>query len=230
MVHIQLCGLFFCVAISSYAQRSERNPDLETWSSFNARIRLGEKWEINLKEQLRLKSISSQLDRLVTELEFRRSLSQSWRFTIGLRHLGINDNIGDIQGFKHHFRYHIDFRHSCKSERIGFKNRFRFQRRNELGISSLQGDYPSNYFRLKTSLEINIRKWKWDPILTNEYFYRREIGELNGFNKCRTGIETRYKLSEGKRLKMAYYFERELKIWKPRVTHIITLEYRLNFK
>lgn len=219
---------FFLSVTVSYGQNITRNPDLETWSCFNAQTKLGEKWVIGLEEQFRLKSISTQFDRLVTQFELQRRLSESWRFTLGLRHLGINDNTGNVQGFEHHFRYHFDFTHQVKSSRIEFKNRLRFQRRNQLGFGLLEGDYPSNYFRLKTSLEFNFKKWKWDPIITNEYFYRREIGELNGFSKCRTGVETKNKLSDNTRLKLAYYFERELKIWNPRITHILTLKYRLS--
>lgn len=217
-----------CSITVSYGQNSIRNPDFETWSCLNAQMKFGEKWTISLEEQFRLKSFSTQFDRLITQFELQRRLSSSWRFTLGLRHLGINDNTGNVQGFEHHFRYHLDLTHQVKSNRIAFKNRFRFQRRNQLGIGFLEGDYPSNYFRLKTSLEFNFKKWKWDPIITNEYFYRREIGELNGFSKCRTGVETKNKLSDNTRLKLAYYFERELKIWDPKITHILTFKYRIS--
>ncbi len=110
---------------------------------------------------------------------------------------------------------------------LGF--RLRYQNKNELGISSLAGDYPSQKIRLKSSLKYNIRNWKFDPKLSAEIFHHFQTGEENKFNKYRITIGTDFKIWRLGELGIYYRLERELNVFNPLTANILRIKYVYQF-
>lgn len=204
--------------------------DLETWSSLGVKLKLDKRWEFGLTEQLRLKSNSSIVSTYFTELEANYIGWKNFELGGGFRFLRDNDTKGNIQGFENHSRYHLELTYKHKVQRFKLSYRLRFQRKNELGVSEVEGDYPNRYLRLKFGVGYNIKKWKFDPKFSTEIFRHYEKGEQNGFNKIRLTIGTDYKMKKIGTFKLFYRMERELNVFYPKTTNILGLSYVYTFK
>lgn len=225
-----LCCLLIGLNTVSFGQSAAKLWDFETWSSGQVKYSPHKKWNLTLEQQFRLKGNSTQFDRMLTEVETQFKPSKNFSFALGLRYIGMNDNIGANQGYENHFRFHLDATHRFKHKRFSFKNRLRYQNRNELGVDRFSGDYVSQDLRWKCTMEYNFKNWKLDPKCGFETFYHAETGELNGFTKNRLFIGTEYKLDKRQKLSFLYMRERETKLWNARYTRVVALRYTYSFK
>lgn len=204
--------------------------DLESWGSLNLKYKINKKWKIGLEQQFRFSDNSSETDSYFTELSTDYSFSKNVFGGIGFRYLRQNDNIGKIQGFENHTRLHFDLGYQHEIKRINFEYRLRFQTKNELGKSKEEGDYANNHLRLKAVVGYNIKKWKLDPEFSGEIFRHYEKGEVNGYNKFRLTIGTKYKTKSIGKIGMFYRMERELNTSYPKTTNILGLKYTHTLK
>ncbi len=204
--------------------------DLETWNSIGVRLNIEDNWEFGLNEELRLKANSSSVSNYLTDLDINYIGWKNFELGAGFRFLRNNDTEGNIQGYENHSRYHLELTYKHKITRFKFDYRLRFQRKNELGVSEEEGDFPNRYLRLKLGIEYNIKNWKLDPKFSAEIFRHYEEGEQNGFNKIRWTIGTDYKLKKIGAFKLFYRMERELNVSYPKTTNIIGFSYVYTFK
>ena len=204
--------------------------DLESWSSVGLKYKITHHWSLGLEEQLRLKDNSSKVDAYLTELNTNYDFSDRVSGGIGLRYIRDNDTSGDVQGFENHMRLHFDLEYKREIERLSFDTRIRFQTKNELGISSDQGDYANNHLRLKMGLKYNIKKWKLDPEFSSEIFRHYEQGEQKEFDKFRITLQTKYKIKGYGKIGAFYRMEKELNVAYPKTTNIVGLKYTYTFK
>ena len=207
--------------------------DFETWSSAGIKLKINKHWEFGLEEQLRLKTNSSLVDSYFTELNAKYKTKSRFEFGAGLRYLKENDNKGKIQGYENHLRYNFDlgYKHFLNRFKLGY--RLRFQSKNELGVSTEEGDYLNRHFRFKIGSKYNIKNWKFDPKLSAEFFYHMEEGKENGFDKFRATLATSYKLKKYGEISIFYRIERELIATYssyPKTTYILGLNYIYTIK
>ena len=66
-----------------------------------------------------------------------------------------------------------------KVDRFILDYRFRFQVRDQLGITKAEGDYPSFKYRLRLKAKYNINNWKLDPYFSFEAFISQETNTIN---------------------------------------------------
>ena len=140
---------FISNPVLSQTPSSVKNVDFETWSSIEINYKPSKKWSIGLEEQLRLKDNSSITDQYFTQLEVEYEAFKNFSLGSGFRYIKKNDTKGNIQGYEDHFRFNLDGTFDHKIAQFSFKYRFRYQNRNELGISPTDGDYPNQHIRLK---------------------------------------------------------------------------------
>ena len=223
--------ILFAVCLAPSITNAQSNTpskvDFESWWGGEFRYRPIKKLSFNFQQQFRLKEYSTQFDRTLSQIETEYKLSKNFEIAGGMRFTWENDNVGKKQGIETHFRYQFDAAHKFRKKRFGFKNRLRYQRSNELGVSEIEGDYPATDFRLKSSMEYDIRKWKLDPKISCEWFYHKQIGELNAFKfftfstKTRFRLETNYKIKKGQNLEFFYMFETGTEVWSPKRARIL---------
>lgn len=204
--------------------------DFNTWSSIGLEYKFSPNWDIALEEQMRLKNNSSEVDQYFTELSINHDFGEHIFGGIGFRYIRENDNEGKIQGYENHIRFDFNLGYQHKINDFELKYRLRFQTKNELGISSEEGDYANNHLRFKTSVGYNIHNWKLDPVLSAEIFRHYEKGEINGFDKFRFSLGTSYKIKKIGKIGVSYLIEKELNTTYPFTTHIINLNYLYTFK
>ena len=77
---------------------TDTNRDFGSWSSAQISYKFNKRWTFSLEEQYRLKDNLTAFDRLLTQLETEYNLSKQFEFGLGLRHLWLNDNLGNQQG------------------------------------------------------------------------------------------------------------------------------------
>ncbi|SFS38752.1 DUF2490 domain-containing protein [Lutibacter maritimus] len=218
---------FFLVASGiTYSQ----NSDLGNWTAIELEYKFNKKLSFGLEEQLRLKENISQIDEYFTEISTEYDLTKNFSIGAGARFIKENDNEGKIQGNENHFRFQLDAAYKHKIDQFSLKYRFRYQNKNELGISASEGDYANQHIRLKTSIGYNIKKWKLDPEFSAELFNHFKKNEENGFDKFRLSIGTDYDLKKYGKINLYYQFEKELNTSNPSILNVIGLKYKYTFK
>jgi hypothetical protein len=205
--------------------------DFETWTSGKLKLKANKKWNFGLQAQMRLDNNSSELKGFFTELSTGYKLFKGMKIGAGIRYINKNDNEGAVQGAEHYFRYNLDATYKHKIDRLALKYRFRYQNRNEMGISKEEGDVHLQYFRLKASIEYNIKDWKLDPVLSGEIFNKYEKnGYSNGFSDYRITIGTNYKTKGYGEIGLFYRLENEITSFYPKTTHILRVKYTYTLK
>ncbi len=215
------------IAITSigFAQ-TEDTKDLESWNSINLEYKLNKKWSFDLEAQLRLKENASEVSEYFGEFNTTYSISKNFKLGTGFRYIRENDNVGNVQGYENHFRYHLDALYKHKINDFSIKYRLRYQNKNELGVD----DYENQHFRFKTAIKYNFKNWKLDPEISGELYNHFEKDEKNGFDKYRLTLGTDYKIKNMGSIGLFYRIEKELNVSIPETTNIIGLKYSYTFK
>lgn len=221
------CALFFFIPYTNgqdvYTYVSQ---DFESWNSLQLKYKFNKKFSIGLEQGIRLNQNASIVDQVLTDFKFKIKPTNYLNFGIGLRYLADRGN-NDL--FDNDFRFNLDAIYKHKIKPFSFQYRLRFQNRNEIGLSTDEGDYFRNYLRLKAGAEFNIKKWKFDPILSAELF--RDLTKYTGgFDKLRFTLGTSYSLKKWGEVDAYYRIERSLMTSYPKTTYIIGLGYTFTFK
>ncbi len=205
--------------------------DFRTWSALELQYERSEKLTFSLEGQLRLKDDAATVDQYFGELGASYKLPSNFRIGVGVRYIRDNDTNGRIQGYENHLRYHLDLSFRHKLDRFGLKYRIRYQHRNELGISSAEGDVARQRVRFKTTLGYNFKNWKLDPELSCELFNRfQQNGDSNGFDKYRISLGTSYKVKKIGRFSLLYRLEKEFNTTDPETVNILSFKYSYTIK
>lgn len=223
------CTLLLLLFTITLFSQSE-NRDLEAWSSIGIVYKANKKWSFELEEQLRLKENVSIIDGYFTEVTTTYQPNKKIGLSLGARYIKNNDTQGNIQGYENHFRFHMDAFYKHKLKDFSLKYRLRYQNKNELGVSTADGDYPKQNIRFKTSFGYNIKNWKLDPEFSTEIFHLFEKNNTNGFNKYRINLGTSYKVKKIGKFGLYYQLEKEIMGNSPMSTDIIRFKYVYTFK
>jgi long-subunit fatty acid transport protein len=222
-----IVSYFMLVATTnnSNAQTVDDNKDFAFWSSVGVKYSLGKKWKFSLAQNLRMKEQASEVDEYFTELGIKYELFKDFEIGVGLRHITENDNQGKKQGFENYFRYNIDLSYKYDVHRFGLSHRLRYQNKNQLGISVIDGDIPGENLRFKTSLDYNIRKWPLDPEFSVELFNSFKDGQQMRMNKYRLTLGTEYKWKKVGEFGIYYRFEESVITNSPNSLSIAGFKY-----
>lgn len=223
-----LLGLSLLLFFSQHFLWSQAS-DFETWSAIGLEVEATEKLSFGLEQHLRLKTNSSEIDTYFTQLEGSYSLFKGFDIGGGLRYIRKNDTKGKIQGYENHFRFQTDANYKHKINRFSLKYRLRYQNKNELEVSSDEGDYAKQQVRLKASVGYAINNWKLDPKMAIELF--NQFGdEDQGLSKLRWTLSTDYKLKNLGKLKLFYSVEKDLKATVSSIVNILGFKYTYTLK
>lgn len=228
-----LVAVFIFSTNTGFAQEGQSIEvrDFETWTSGQVKLNIYDEWSVGLEGQMRLDENSTELKNFFTELSTRVKFSKHIDIGLAFRYTNRNDNEGLVQGNEHFARFHIDGSYKHKIKRFDFEYRLRNSNSNEIGISKVEGDTPVRYWRLKTAVGYNIRKWKLDPEFSAEIFNKRiKYGISNGFDQYRLTIGTSYKTKNFGKIGVAYRLQQEISSSYPSTQYIVQLKYAYTFK
>ncbi len=222
--------LLFTIKGWSQKTKQVQVRDLESWSSLSLKWEPTKRLSFEVEEQFRLKEDASTTDLYFTELSSNYDLTKHIGIGFGMRHITENDNQGKKQGFDNFFRYQMDLSYKHKISRLSLKYRVRYQNKNELGISTDEGDIPVSHVRFRTSLGYNIKGTKWSPNIEGEIFRKYETGQPSEYNKYRITTGLSYDFKKYGEITLFYRLEKELNQLYPKTSNIIGFTYGYTIK
>jgi hypothetical protein len=218
--------ILFCPFVYSQDGFNYVSQDLESWNSIGLKYKASQKFDIGFEQGLRFNENASKVDQVLTDLSFKIKPTSYLNFALGLRYLADRGN-NDL--FDYDFRYNLDATFKHKLKPFSFKYRLRYQNRNEIGLSTDEGDVKKQHLRFKVSTEYNIKKWKMDPVFSAEIF-RDLTRYTGGFDKLRFSLGTSYSFKKWGELDAFYRIEQDLGTNYPKTTYIIGLGYTFTLK
>ena len=242
---MQIKGIIFIftvISFMSFGQDSTVVSDFELWTGVTVKKSfLEKKLGLGLNQQFRFDENSSHLDAYFTDISADYELVKGLQLGLGYRFIRNNKN----SGYKNEERFYADVNYKHKLERFTLRYRFRFQYHDEIGRTKEEGDYPDSKFRLRLKAEYDIKKWKLDPYLSFEAFFKREtntynyissvteIERVSGFEKLRFTLGTSYKINKTMEVGGFYRIEQELKSYRnfyntPATYYIVGLNFTFN--
>ena len=186
--------IFLATSISVMAQNT--NNDFLVWNSIGLTYKLNKKIKLSLEGHLRIKEDAKTIDEHFAQFEVQYELFKDFDIVVGGRYIFENDNQGKKQGYENHLRYHVDLKYKVAVNQLDIRLRARYQNKNELGISELDGDLPTQNIRFKTSFDYDITNWPIDPEFSAEVFQRAQKGEGFRHSKIRLTLGTSYKIEK----------------------------------
>lgn len=201
--------------------------DFESWISAGIRLKVHKKWTFELSEQIRFNKNSTQVDQYFTNLAIGYEPFKFVEFGGAFRFSQYNEGDGS---YSPHYRINADvtFKHQIK--RFSFDYRLRYQFRNELGVTSIEGDYLKHGFRLRAKAKYNIKKIPLEPSFAVEMFSEYEKYTLPVVDKLRFTAALAYDFKKYGKVKLFYNLEQELFTAYPKTVGIIGLGYVYTIK
>ena len=146
------------LCIVSFTQlNAQESNDLEGWSSVQLDVKATERLSFSAAEHLRYKNDISILNTYFTQLETNYEIFKGFQLGAGVRFIKKNDDIGNKQGIESHFRYQIDARYKHKVKQLNLSYRFRYQNKNELGLSEEEGDIAKEQLRFMMDIGYKLK-------------------------------------------------------------------------
>jgi len=201
--------------------------DFEGWISAGIKLKVHKKWTFGLSEEIRLKTNLTQIDQYFTNLTIGYAPAKFIDLGAAFRFSQKNEK---EDSYSSHYRINLDMAFKHKVSRFSFNYRLRYQFRNELGVTSLDGDYLKHGFRIRAKVVYNIKKLPLEASLSAETFNTYEKFTLLDFNKLRFTAGLAYDLKKYGKVKLFYSVEQEVFTSYPKTTGIIGLGYVYTIK
>ncbi len=201
--------------------------DFESWISAGVRLKVHDKWSFGLSEAIRLRENSTEIDQYFTNLAIGYAPFKFMEISGGFRFSRKNK---EEDGYISRYRINLDVAFKHKLERFSFNYRLRYQFRNELGVTSTDGDYFKHGFRLRAKTTYNIKKIPLEASLGVEMFNQYEKYTLPFFDKLRFTAALAYDFKKYGKLKLFYSLEQEVFTSYPKSTSIVGLAYVYTIK
>lgn len=219
--------LFAVADLSLTAQNPVVVRDFETWSAIELKVGLGNRWDVEIEEQIRLWKNSSITDEVFTGLNLKYSIVPKYlKLAVGYRY--IFDNRID-EGYDQEQRLNFDIIGRYGFDNLKLSSRLRYQNRNDVGEKASSGDYPTHTWRIMLEGEYKIKNWKADPVFSVELFRSSQKYTLPQFDNIRFRLGTSYGLNKFGKISVFYQLDKELGASYPKITNVFGLTYSYDF-
>ena len=221
---IKLSLLFFL--LSFFAIVGQNEDVYENWSSIEVDYGLTKNIDIYAGGQLRIKSVGDSYNKSFYELGAKIKINDYLSSGFGYRGIDELDDVGNIQGHEKFNRYHAFLTGVYEYKKIDFRLRLQFQRKNEVGNSSLNNDF----FRTRFEVRYDIKGWKADPRIGIEFFTKDDLNFNENYKKYRFSFGTKLNLKGPNSLTIKYILQEEVRVDSPVSHHILRLNYNYSIK
>ena len=221
---IKLSLLFFL--LSFFALVGQNEDVYENWSSIEVDYGLTKNIDIYAGGQLRIKSVGDSYNKSFYELGAKIKINDYLSSGFGYRGIDELDDVGNIQGHEKFNRYHAFLTGEYEYKKIDFRLRLQFQRKNEVGNSSLNNDF----FRTRFEVRYDIKGWKADPRIGIEFFTKDDLNFDANYKKYRFSFGTKLNLKGPNSLTIKYILQEEVRVDSPVSHHILRLNYNYSIK
>ena len=221
---IKLSLIFFL--LSFFALIGQNEDVYENWSSIEVDYGLTKNIDIYAGGQLRIKSVGDSYNKSFYELGAKIKINDYLSSGFGYRGIDELDDVGNIQGHEKFNRYHAFLTGEYEYKKIDFRLRLQFQRKNEVGNSSLNNDF----FRTRFEVRYDIKGWKADPRIGIEFFTKDDLNFDDNYKKYRFSFGTKLNLKGPNSLTIKYILQEEVRVVSPISHHILRLNYNYSIK
>ena len=221
---IKLSLLFFLGTLLTLVAQNE--DVYENWSSIEVDYALTKNIDIYGGGQLRIKSVGDSYNKSFYELGAKIKINDYLSSGFGYRGIDELDDVGNIQGHEKFNRYHAFLTGVYEYKKIDFRLRLQFQRKNEVGNSSLNNDF----FRTRFEVRYDIKGWKADPRIGIEFFTKDDLNFDENYKKYRFSFGTKLNLKGPNSLTIKYILQEEVRVDSPVSHHILRLNYNYSIK
>ena len=221
---IKLSLIFFL--LSFFALIGQNEDVYENWSSIEVDYGLTKNIDIYAGGQLRIKSVGDSYNKSFYELGAKIKINDYLSSGFGYRGIDELDDVGNIQGHEKFNRYHAFLTGEYEYKKIDFRLRLQFQRKNEVGNSSLNNDF----FRTRFEVRYDIKGWKADPRIGIEFFTKDDLNFDANYKKYRFSFGTKLNLKGPNSLTIKYILQEEVRVDSPVSHHILRLNYNYSIK
>ena len=217
-------------SLNSYSQNSSSD-EIELWSSVKYSHQFSKKLSLNVEGQLRINGNGKYFDesyynQSFYEIETKYKLSK--RFDIGLAYRGINkyDDQGNSQGSNAFKRFHSFIKYGENFNRLRVESRLQYQIRNKGKVDFSNPD--KTYWRKKMLLSYNFKKWKADPEIGAEFFFKKNLNLKQNYDAYRLSLGTKLNSKGMGDVSIKYIFEKTVNTQNPLSIHILKIGYALD--
>jgi len=215
-------SVVFCF-IGLYAQTN----DFGVWANADISIKILPKLNATFEEELRTRDNSGTIDR------FESSLELSYKFNKYLKAGGgyslINYNHPDDYWETRH-RYFFFIQGEYSLNRFTFSLKERYQSTYRVGVSETSTRAnPKLYLRSRLMATYDIRKSRFSPYCSAEFYYTLNNPTENQMNKIRYTIGSKFKLNKSSNLNIYYRYVTKKNTSDIEGDNILGLGYSFNF-
>lgn len=223
-----LIVLILFITMSSHAQDAE---DLEGWGAVELNLKATEKLSFSVSEHLRYRNDITTLRNYFTQVKVNYELFKNFELGGGVRYITDNDDVGNKQGHEYLFRYQFDAVFNQKIDRVMVSFRFRYQNKNQLGLSESEGDVPTEYTRYRMGLSYKVKPLKLNVKLFGEVFNEPQSPEENkGFNRHRYTLKLSRKFKDFGAFGIFYALQDDYSTPIKKSKSIVGFKYSYNIK
>ncbi len=218
-------SLFLLITINLEAQETTVTSDLEMWNNVAISKKIGDRWQISLKEELRFTEDISRFDMFFTDLGLDYKINK--HFSAGVNYRFYQNKNSDNDFITQH-RLSADINYKQKLDRFTFGYRLQFQNKDE---DLLSGSSENNVYNLrnKISVDYDIKNFKLEPYFQAEIFRKYETGEESYFNKMRWKLGASYPVTRSSDIELFYIIDNELNQSYPKNVYVVGLGYKFSF-
>ena len=204
---------------------AQNNSDLEGWSSIGLNLKATKKLSFSVSQHLRSRNDISTVKNYFTQIKANYEVLKNFELGGGIRYITKNDDVGKKQGLESFFRYQFDASYTQKINKIGVLLRLRYQNKNQLGLSEVEGDIAQEFIRSRIGLRYKIKAVKLNVRLFAEHFNQPNNSKLE-----HTETRTRYTLKLSRKFKKIGAFTVFYGIQENNLNQDITNKSILGFK
>lgn len=219
--------VFIAIFLINSSISAQDITDFGSWNSIGVDYTFKKKLKLAIEYNMRFKENAAVLEERFTEVGLEYKIFKKFEIGGAVRFIDGNDTEGNRQGIRKYLRYQLDLSYKYKLDKFSINHRFRYQNKNESGVSEQEGDIPNANIRFRTGVEYNFKKWPLDPEFEAEIFRRVSKDQKNQFTKYRLTFGTTYNLDKFGKFGINYRYERSLIDGVlPMNLNVIELKYR----
>lgn len=198
--------IVFCLMISSNFWSQQRN-EFWVWVGGGIQTKINSKLDLTVDLNSRLNNFTSQL--FYPEISLKYKIKKWFKPSVDYRGLITLNKYGNYK-FSNRLNFNFNFEKSIKKLTLGFRIRYQYV------FTGIQ--YSENYspefdetIRLKPSLKYDLKKNRFTPTLSTEWFYDPTNGPLgHQFSNIRTSIGVNINLPGSNIMSLNYLFDQRL--------------------
>jgi len=210
-----LSVLFLNISIA-YTQDSNITNKTSFWKSLKVNNEL-KNFHFNLEGQLRLKNYGQLYDESLFEIELKYDLFKFLNFGYVKRFINNYDDNGKKNGFENFYRDQFFLEISHKIKRSDFNLKLKNQKK--FSVNKLLNHKNNHFWRLQFDYKYDIKKFKYNPKIGFEFFYKDKLDLSSEFDKYRIKLGTNF--GNKNKFQFQYIYENETNSNNNQPNHIL---------